>query len=54
MEELLVGSLLVWAIGRIAKKKADKPAPGTITQERTMQTTDVNEPSGFQRARPWR
>lgn len=30
MEELLIGSILIWALGRIAKKKADAPAPGTI------------------------
>jgi hypothetical protein len=29
MEELIFGSLIVWALGRIAKKKADQP-PGTI------------------------
>jgi len=30
MEELIFGSLIVWALGRITKKKADAPAPGTI------------------------
>lgn len=30
MEELLIGSILIWALGRITKKKADAPAPGTI------------------------
>jgi hypothetical protein len=29
MEELIFGSLIVWVLGRIAKKKADQP-PGTI------------------------
>lgn len=30
MEELLIGSLLIWAFGRVLKKKADAPAPGPI------------------------
>lgn len=30
MEELIFGSVIVWALGRILKKKADQPAPGTI------------------------
>ena len=30
MEQLIFGSLIVWVLGRIAKKKAEAPAPGTI------------------------
>ena len=30
MEEILFGSIIVWVLGRIVKKKADAPAPGTI------------------------
>jgi hypothetical protein len=30
MEEILFGSIIVWVLGRIAKKKANAPAPGTI------------------------
>lgn len=30
MEELIFGSLIIWALGRITKKKAEAPAPGTI------------------------
>jgi len=30
MEELIFGSVIVWALGRVLKKKADAPAPGTI------------------------
>jgi len=30
MEELIFGSIIVWALGRVLKKKADQPAPGTI------------------------
>lgn len=40
MEELLIGSILIWALGRITKKKADAPAPGTIApapQQRSSQ-----------------
>ena len=39
MEELLFGAVIMWALGRVAKKKADAPAPGKIDlprQERTM------------------
>lgn len=62
MEELIFGSVIVWALGRVLKKKADQPAPGTIDlprQERTQQNTGPGasvpgEPTGFQRARPWR
>jgi hypothetical protein len=40
MEEILFGSIIVWVLGRIAKKKADAPAPGTIAlppQQRQQQ-----------------
>ena len=40
MEELLFGAVIMWALGKIAKKKADAPAPGTIappTQGTTQQ-----------------
>lgn len=40
MEEILFGSIIVWVLGRIAKKKANAPAPGTIDlpkQQRTQQ-----------------
>lgn len=30
MEELIFGSLIVWALGRITKKKAESAPPGTI------------------------
>lgn len=38
MEELIFGSLIVWALGRITKKKADAPAPGTIEPPRMIIT----------------
>ena len=40
MEQLIFGSLIVWVLGRIAKKKAEAPAPGTIApapQQRASQ-----------------
>lgn len=40
MEELIFGSVIVWALGRVLKKKADQPAPGSINlppQQRTQQ-----------------
>jgi len=55
MEELIFGSLIIWALGRLTKKKADAPAPGTIApppQQRTSQRSQqmpspgsVNYPS---------
>lgn len=30
MYDLLVGSVILWTLGRVVKKKADAPAPGTI------------------------
>jgi hypothetical protein len=30
MEEIIFGSVILWALGRVVKKKADAPAPGTI------------------------
>jgi hypothetical protein len=30
MNDIIVGSIIVWALGRVLKKKADQPAPGTI------------------------
>jgi hypothetical protein len=38
MEEILFGSIIVWVLGRIAKKKADAPAPGTIDLPRQGRT----------------
>ena len=56
MEEILFGSIIVWVLGRIAKKKANAPAPGTIDlprQGRTQQFPtpgSVNYPSSSQGA----
>lgn len=47
MEELLLGSILVWALGRITKKKADAPAPGPIAPPRLPKTSP-----GSQNTRP--
>jgi len=47
MEQLIFGSLIVWVLGRIAKKKADQP-PGTIApppQQRTSQGAPQQMPS---------
>lgn len=52
MEELIFGSVIVWALGRVLKKKADAPAPGTIDlpkQKRIIQFPapgSANYPSG--------
>jgi len=52
MEELIFGSVIVWALGRVLKKKADQPAPGTIDlprQQRAQQFPtpgSTNYPSG--------
>jgi hypothetical protein len=52
MEELIFGSVIVWALGRVLKKKADAPAPGTIDlpkQKRISQFPapgSANYPSG--------
>ena len=52
MEELLIGSILILALGRITKKKADSPPPGSIPQapaERSAQgTLPNNRPVGPQ------
>ena len=39
MEQLIFGSLIVWVLGRIAKKKAEAPAPGTIAPPRLPRAT---------------
>ena len=38
MEEIIFGSIIVWALGRVLKKKADAPAPGTIAPPRQGRT----------------
>jgi len=38
MEELIFGSVIIWALGRITKKKADAPAPGPIAPPRLPRT----------------
>lgn len=30
MEEILFAAVIMWALGRVAKKKADGPPPGSI------------------------
>lgn len=48
MEELLIGSLLIWAFGRVLKKKADAPAPGPIApplQPRSSQGSPQQMPN---------
>jgi hypothetical protein len=47
MEELIFGSLIVWALGRITKKKAES-APGR--NDRTAQATQTSP--GSQNTRP--
>jgi hypothetical protein len=37
MEELIFGSLIVWALGRITKKKAESAPPGTIAPAQATQ-----------------
>ena len=44
MEEILFGSIIVWVLGRIAKKKADAPAPGTIDLPRQGRTQQFPTP----------
>jgi len=44
MEELIFGSLIVWALGRVLKKKADQPAPGTIDLPRQRRTQQMINP----------
>jgi len=47
MEELLFGSIIVWVLGRMTKKKAEAPAPGTIApapQQRTNQGPTMPSP----------
>jgi hypothetical protein len=46
MEEILFGSIIVWVLGRIAKKKADAPAPGTIDLPRQGRTQQFPTTSG--------
>lgn len=45
MEELLIGSLLVWAFGRVLKKKADAPAPGSIPQAPVSRSNQAQSPN---------
>jgi len=48
MEEILFGSIIVWVLGRIAKKKADSPPPfvppGTIAPPRQGRTQQFPTP----------
>ena len=44
MEELLFGAIIMWALGRVAKKKADAPAPGTIDLPRQGRTQQFPTP----------
>ena len=44
MEELIFGSVIVWALGRILKKKADQPAPGTIDLPRQQRAQQFPAP----------
>ena len=44
MEELIFGSLILWALGRVLKKKADQPAPGTIDLPRQQRTQQMPNP----------
>jgi len=44
MEELIFGSVIVWALGRVLKKKADQPAPGTIDLPRQQRTQQFPTP----------
>jgi hypothetical protein len=50
MYDLLVGSVILWALGRVVKKKADAPAPGTIAppaqQRMAPGVTPNNRPVG--------
>jgi hypothetical protein len=46
MEEILFGSVIVWVLGRIAKKKANAPAPGTIAPPRQGTTQQFPTTSG--------
>lgn len=45
MEELLIGSILIWALGRITKKKADAPAPGSIPQAPAQRSNQALSPN---------
>ena len=44
MEEIIFGSIIVWALGRVLKKKADAPAPGTIDLPRQSRTQQFPTP----------
>jgi len=48
MEELLFGAIIMWALGRVAKKKADSPPPfvppGTIDLPRQGRTPQFPTP----------
>ena len=48
MEELLFGAIIMWALGRVAKKKADSPPPfvppGTIAPPRQGRTQQFPTP----------
>ena len=44
MEEIIFGSIIVWALGRVLKKKADAPAPGTIDLPRQGRTQQFPTP----------
>jgi len=50
MEEILFGSIIVWVLGRIAKKKANAPAPGTIAPPRQGSANYLTTSGGSQGA----
>jgi len=50
MNDIIVGSIIVWALGRVLKKKADQPAPGSINlppQQRVQQFPSKTNGAGY-------